>query len=395
MTSRWSIIRSITVASVADGQRVLGAGHRVGVGDARRGGCRIAGLARWLRGRPEGDDRAVVGVGRLEARRCGPGGPAVRARRPTGRRWTGRSWSPPGTVSASSWTNSASVVTRDRDSEKESRVRAVASLRLASVSTEKMSRAVAAYSAYRLQHPGLPRGRGRSRGRELDQPAVAPPGGGDVDDQVGVVVLAGMVAPEVGGQALGLSGVEAAVVELDRRAGPDPDHQEVAVGGHHGVGPGGDLGQQGLHVVVEEFEGGGEGPLHQHAHPVELLPQLGLGLRRWRRGRAGCSWPGGGAGPEAAGPGSTVGAAAAVPVVGGRPRSGLLAGGRGQLGVGDLPAEGVEAAPAAPGTALGLGDEGGTAGRRGWGSGTAGPWSSRRGGRGGVGPAAGSTWTRA
>ena len=52
-----------------------------------------------------------------------------------------------GTVSASSWTSSARVVTRDRDSEKERRVRAVASLRLASVSTLKMSSAVAAYSA--------------------------------------------------------------------------------------------------------------------------------------------------------------------------------------------------------------------------------------------------------
>ena len=65
----------------------------------------------------------------------------------------------------------------------------------------------------------------------------------------------GVVAPQLGRQGLGLVRLEAAGVELDRRAGPDPDHQEVAVGGHHGVGPGGDLGEEGVDVVVHELAG--------------------------------------------------------------------------------------------------------------------------------------------
>ena len=55
-----------------------------------------------------------------------------------------------GVVSANNWASSANVVTRERVSENERRVRAVASLRLASVRTLKMSRAAAAYSANRL-----------------------------------------------------------------------------------------------------------------------------------------------------------------------------------------------------------------------------------------------------
>src|ERR1700722_10039778 len=53
-----------------------------------------------------------------------------------------------GTVAAINCTSSATLVTRDSSSENESRVLAVASLRRASESTAKTSRAVAAYSAY-------------------------------------------------------------------------------------------------------------------------------------------------------------------------------------------------------------------------------------------------------
>ena len=68
------------------------------------------------------------------------------------------------------------------------------------------------------------------------------------------VDLAGIVAPQLGRQPLGLPGVETPVVELDRRPGPDPDHQQVPVGRDDGVGPGRDLGQQRLDVVVQELE---------------------------------------------------------------------------------------------------------------------------------------------
>ena len=54
-----------------------------------------------------------------------------------------------------------------------------------------------------------------------------------------------------------------------------------------------------------------------------------------------------------------------------------------------LPAEGVEAAPAAPGAALGLGDQGRAPGRRAPGSGTEGLGSSRTGGRGAADGASG------
>ena len=75
-----------------------------------------------------------------------------------------------------------------------------------------------------VEHPGLPRGGARAGWRELDQPAVAPPGGGDVHRQAGAVTLSGRDAPEIGGQPLGLPGVEAPVVQLDRHArnGPGP-----------------------------------------------------------------------------------------------------------------------------------------------------------------------------
>ena len=52
-----------------------------------------------------------------------------------------------------------------------------------------------------------------------------------------------------------------------------------------------------------------------------------------------------------------------------------------RLRSGDLPADGVQAAPAAPGTAFGLGDQGAVAGRTAPGSGRAAPGSSRTGGR--------------
>ena len=62
------------------------------------------------------------------------------------------------------------------------------------------------------------------------------------------------------------------------------------MGGDHGVGPRGDLGEERLDVLPEELESRGEGTLDQDAHPVELVPQVG---RRPRPGVEGARARGG------------------------------------------------------------------------------------------------------
>ena len=89
---------------------------------------------------------------------------------------------------------------------------------------------------------------------EHRDPPVPPPMRGDVDDQSGAAGVVGVFTPELGGEYLCPVGVESAVVELDRRARPDPHHQEVAGGRNHRVGAAGDLREQVLHAVVEQFQ---------------------------------------------------------------------------------------------------------------------------------------------
>ncbi len=128
-------------------------------------------------------------------------------------------------------------------------------------------------------------------------------------------------------------------MELDRRPGSDPDHQQVPRRGHQCVGPGRDLRQQPVRIVVEEPEGGGEGSFHQRPHPVELGPELhGDRVRRTGVGTAR----------------SRVGVVVGVGGGSQRARGGL----RGRRGF--VPADGVEAVASASGTALGLADEGPT-----------------------------------
>ena len=163
----------------------------------------------------------------------------------------------------------------DRASENESRVRAVASLRLASGRTPKMSSAVAAYSAKRLSTLSSDGGWVAPGGEELGQPAVTAPGRRDVDDEPSTaVVRRGVRAtarpPGPGPRPARGPGSGAGWAS---RAGPGPS--EVAVGGHHGVGPGGDLGQEGLDVVVHELAWRCRETLvapPASAHPVQPAP---------------------------------------------------------------------------------------------------------------------------
>ena len=82
--------------------------------------------------------------GGRHAGRCRRRAPGATGHGPTGRRWTGRTRSRSGTVSARIWRAWARLVSPDSCSLKDSRVRAVESLRRASLRTVKTSRTLAA-----------------------------------------------------------------------------------------------------------------------------------------------------------------------------------------------------------------------------------------------------------
>ena len=106
-----------------------------------------------------------------------------------------------------------------------------------------------------LEHLGLRRRVDRPRGEELGQTAVEQVGRGDVDDEPRAPVVIGVVTPQLGCGHLGLVRLEAAGVDLERHARPDPDHQQVPVGGDHRIGPRRDLGEERGDVVAHQLAG--------------------------------------------------------------------------------------------------------------------------------------------
>ena len=233
-----------------------------------------------------GSDRAgrmgtigpVVGVGGLQAGRSGPGGPAARSRRPTGRPSTGRSRSPPGRCRPAAGPARPGWSTRESGlgEGEQGPGGGVAALGVGEHAEDVEGGG--GVLGVEVEQPGLRRRVRRRRGQELDQPAVAAPGRGDVDDEPGAVGVVGVLAPQLGGQPLGLVGLEAPVSGAGSAcpAGPGPS---AGSGGPTTTASAraGDLGQQRLDVVVEELERVAKAPSTSTLIRSQLAPGSSAG----------------------------------------------------------------------------------------------------------------------